>query len=147
LLEENADIFRFFSHMIDFRKKHPALRNRHHFQHQDYMGTGYADITFHGVELWQPDWGAGSHSLAFLLSGAHARQGREPDNDTYVAMNAYWDKLDFQLPQVNSKKWHLAVDTGQSSPDDIYPVGEEPLLRNQQSIQLAARSVVVLVSH
>jgi glycogen operon protein len=146
LLEENEDMFRFFKLMIDFRKNHTALRNQYHFQHQDYMGTGYPDISFHGVNLWQPDWGAGSHSLAFMLSGAHARQGRVLDNDIYVAMNAYWETLRFELPQVRGKQWHLAVDTAQTSPDDIYAVGEEPLLRKQQSIDLAARSVIVLVS-
>ncbi|MDQ7025835.1 MAG: glycogen debranching protein GlgX [Anaerolineae bacterium] len=145
LLDENQDMFRFFKLMIDFRKRHPVLRNRHHFLHQDIMGTGYPDISFHGVDLWQPDWGAGSHSLAFMLSGAHAREGREDDNDIYVAMNAYWDALDFQLPPLDGKRWHLVVDTVQSSSDDIYPDEEEPLLRQQDSIQLAARSVVILI--
>jgi isoamylase len=145
LLDENEDMFRFFKLMINFRKSHSVFRNRYHFQHQDTMGTGYPDISFHGVNLWQPDWGAGSHSLAFMLSGAHARQGRELDNNIYVAMNAYWETLKFELPQVKGKQWHLAVDTAQSAPDDIYAVGEEPLLRKQQSIELAARSVVVLV--
>jgi glycogen operon protein len=145
LLEENAEMFRFFKLMINFRKQHPVLRNRYHFLHQDTMGTGYADITFHGTNLWQPDWGAGSRSLAFLLSGAHARQGRESDNDIYVIMNAFWDNLEFQLPTIKGQHWHLAVDTCEASPDDIYPVGEEPALRNQKSIIAGSRSVVVLV--
>jgi isoamylase len=145
LLHDNDDMFHFFQRMIAFRRAHPALRNRTHFQHQDYMGTGFADITFHGTNLWQPDWGAGSHSLAFMLSGAHAREGRETDADIYVALNAYWETLTFELPHVHGKCWYLAVDTAQSSPDDIYAVGDEPLLRNQTTIEVAARSVVVLV--
>jgi glycogen operon protein len=145
LLEDNADLFRFFQHIIHFRHYHPVLRNRHHFKHQDLKGTGYADITFHGIEAWQPDWGTGSHSLAFMLSGAHAHNGQEPDDDIYVAMNAYWEPLTFEIPPLRGKSWHLAVDTSQSSPDDVYRTGEEPRLHNQKIIDLAARSVVVLV--
>lgn len=145
-LEENADIYRFFRLMIAFRHAHPVLRPRQHMRHTDYVGAGIADITFHGHEAWQPDWGEGSHSLAWMLSGKHACEGGEPDNDIYIATNAYWEMLRFQPPQLpKGKHWHLALDTYRNSPDDIFEVGSEPRLRNQASIAVEARSVVVLV--
>ncbi|MGJ3240354.1 MAG: glycogen debranching protein GlgX [Anaerolineae bacterium] len=145
-LEENADIFRFFCMMIAFRHAHPALRPRHHMRHNDYMGTGVADITFHGSETWQPDWNAGSRTLAWMLSGKHAREGQQPDTDIYVATNSYWERLTFQPPkQPKGKHWYLAVDTYRNSPDDIFAVGHEPRLRNQKQITVHPRSVVVLI--
>lgn len=145
-LDKHADIFRFFRMMIAFRHAHPVLRPRHHMRHTDYVGTGIADITFHGHEAWQPDWDEGSHSLAWMLSGKHACEGGEPDNDIYIATNSYWELLRFEPPKLpKGKYWHLAVDTYRRSPDDIFEVGNEPRLRNQASINVEARSVVVLV--
>lgn len=145
-LEENADIFRFFSKMIAFRHAHPVLRPRYHMRHTDYAGAGVADISFHGHDAWQPDWGDGSHSLAWMLSGKHACEANEPDVDIYIATNAYWESLRFDLPeQKNRKHWYLAIDTHRKSPDDIFEAGNEPRLRNQSSMIVEARSVVVLV--
>ena len=144
--DENADIFRFFRMMIAFRHAHPVLKPRHHMRHNDYKGAGVADITFHGKQTWQPDWGDGSHTLAWMLSGKHACEGNEPDVDIYVATNAYWESLEFDLPeQKGSKRWYLAIDTFRNSPDDIFEAGNEPRLRNQHRVIVEARSVVVLV--
>jgi glycogen operon protein len=50
LLDTNQDLFRFFKHCIAFRKAHPVLRNPNHFENRDYVGSGYADITWHGTK-------------------------------------------------------------------------------------------------
>jgi len=146
LLEQNRDLLRFFKHMIAFRKAHPVLRGREHFSNHDYAGTGYADITWHGTRAWQADWGYGSRAIAFMLSGAHARQTRQPDDDIYVAMNMFWEPLEFELPAPTGiKKWRLAVNTYHKSPKDIHRLGREPRLNNQKCITLGPRTVVVLV--
>ncbi|MEO1287420.1 MAG: glycogen debranching protein GlgX [Chloroflexota bacterium] len=145
-LEHNADIFRFFKLMIAFRHAHPAVRPRYHMRHNDYVGAGIADITFHGPNAWQPDWGEGSRTLAWMLSGQHACEGNEPDVDIYVATNSYWEALRFELPRLpRNRRWHLAVNTYRDSPDDIYEVGKERRPRNQKSVYVQPRSVVVLV--
>ncbi|MGB7342497.1 MAG: glycogen debranching protein GlgX [Phototrophicaceae bacterium] len=145
-LDTNADIFRFFRMMIAFRHAHPVLRPRYHMRHHDYMGAGVADITFHGSNTWEPDWGDGSRSLAWMLSGKHACDGNQPDTDIYVAANSYWDALTFELPrQTKGKHWYMAVDTYRNSPDDIFDVGQEPRPRNQKNITVHPRSVVVMI--
>ena len=42
--------FDFFKNCIAFRNAHPVLRGKTHFANQDYMGSGYADITWHGLK-------------------------------------------------------------------------------------------------
>jgi isoamylase len=146
LVEENADILRFFKLMIHFRHQHPVLRSRHNLRYTDYVGAGLADISFHGIKAWQADWGDGSHSLAWMLSGDHAREGTEPDDDIYIVANAFWETLQFEPPQLeNGKSWHMAVNTAKPSAKDIYEQGKEPRLREQNRITVGARSVVVLV--
>ncbi|MFZ2358663.1 MAG: glycogen debranching protein GlgX [Anaerolineae bacterium] len=146
LLESNADLFRFFKHMIAFRHAHPLLRNRWHFSNRDYVGSGYADITWHGTKAWSADWSDSSRTIAFMLCGKHAHGGAQRDNYLYVAMNVHWEAHWFELPGLpDGMQWHVAVNTGAPSPDDIWQPGQEPLLSDQAGLLVGDRSVVVLV--
>ncbi|MBE9169709.1 glycogen debranching protein GlgX [Pleurocapsales cyanobacterium LEGE 06147] len=146
LLETNADLFRFFKNCIAFRKAHPVLRNRQHFQNRDYVGSGYADITWHGTQAWNADWSDSSHTLAFMLCGKHAKQGNIVDNYIYVAMNMYWEAHWFEIPGLpEGMKWNVFANTGVTSPEDSWEPGTEPLLENQTGLLLGDRSVVILV--
>jgi len=126
-LKANQDIFRFFKCMIAFRKAHPSLcRSRFWREDISWYGTGPA-----------VDMSLDSRSLAFCLHGAS--QG---DVDIYVMINAYWEKLQFQIQEGAPQDWARIVDTDLPSPNDFSECG----LPLQQSIyQVAARSIVVLV--
>ncbi len=146
LLEKNADLFRFYKHIIAFRNAHPALRNTKHFRHCDYVGSGYPDISFHGTEAWNMDWSNLGHTMAFMLCGQHAREGTVKDDYIYMAMNAHWDTIPFEIPTLPSgMNWHISVNTSMNSPEDIWEPGSEPLLEDQRSILLGTRSVIILV--
>jgi glycogen operon protein len=146
LLERNSDILRFFRRCVAFRRAHPVLRNRDHFRNSDYVGSGYADITWHGTQAWNADWSASSRTLAFMLCGKHARGGTLHDNTVYIAMNMYWEPLDFELPGLPAEqRWHVFANTGALAPDDCYEPGSEPAL-DQQHIPVGGRSVLILVS-
>ncbi|MDX2272342.1 MAG: glycogen debranching protein GlgX [Cyanobacteriota bacterium] len=146
LLAENPELFRFFSRCIAFRKAHPILRNREHFRNVDYMNTGYADITWHGTQAWNADWSEGSRVIAFMLSGKHAKEGSANDDFIYVALNVYWDALPFQLPRLpEGVQWHIVANTSVNYPDDIWGVGEEPPLSDQNTLLLGGRAVAILV--
>ncbi len=79
LLQSNKDMFRFFKHCIAFRNAHPVLRSRSHFRNEDYVGSGYADITWHGTQAWNADWSDSSSTIAFMLCGKHAKEGTAED--------------------------------------------------------------------
>ena len=146
LLETNVDLFRFFKHCIAFRKAHPVLRNRHHFQDRDYVGSGYADITWHGTKAWNADWSPDNRTIAFMLCGKHARQGTVADNYIYVAMNVHWQANWFELPGLpTGMNWHVFANTGVASPEDIWQPGTEPQLENQTGMLLGDRSVAILI--
>jgi len=126
-LQANRDVFRFFKNMISFRKQHPSL-SRSRFWREDvtWYGTGEkADLSHE------------SHSLAFCLHGAS-----QEDDDIYVMINAFWEKLDFQIQEGAAKEWKVIVDTSLSSPNDFSNTGE-PM--QTSSYSAAPRSVVVLV--
>lgn len=140
-LERQAAIFRFFKRCIAFRRMHPALRRRTHLSNMDQIGSGYADITWHGTQAWMPDWSSESRSLAFMLCGQHAG-----DDFIYVAMNMYWGGLWFELPALPAdQEWHLFANTGAPAENQVFEPGREPCLGNQQHFYLESRSVIILV--
>ena len=146
LTEQNADLVRYTSHLIAFRHAHPVLRSRDHFQNTDYVGSGYADISWHGTQAWNAGWSGNSKELAFMLCGKHAKGGSVEDDYIYVAMNSYWEGLWFELPQPpEGMQWHIFANTGMESPEDIFTPGQEPALEDQRNFLLGPRSTVILV--
>jgi glycogen operon protein len=146
LKDENSEIFRFFKHMIAFRHAHPTLRNRRHFVHRDYKGSGYPDISWHGTRSWQPDWADYSRTIAFMLCGKHAKNGEIEDDYLYVAANMHWETHRFEMPRLPPKfEWYLFADTGLPTPLDINEPGSEVRLREQRYYTVKARSIIILV--
>ena len=148
LLQENADLYRFFCHSIAFRKAHPALRRRYHLHERDMIDSGYPDISWHGLREGKPDWSPHSRTLAFMLCGLHAvlMPGRTADDYIYVAMNMHWEPHHFELPRLrDGRRWHLFADTYRPAPNDIFEPGQERLLRAQRNLPVGPRSVVILV--
>jgi glycogen operon protein len=145
-LEDNRELFNFFSKMVAFRKAHPVLRSLSHFQNRDYVGSGFADITWHGTKSWNADWSADSRMLAFMLCGRHAKGGTVKDNSIYVAMNMDWQMHGFELPTLHDyMSWHVFANTDASVPYDIWEVGREVKLGSQREFLVGPRSVVILV--
>jgi len=75
-----------------------------------------ANKAWHGVKLGQPDWSNFSHSLAL--------NAEAPDKSLmlHVILNAYWEPLEFELPQAGSdggNSWRRWIDTTLNSPHDI----------------------------
>ena len=145
LQTKNAEILEFVKHSVAFRRSHPVLRNPNHFRNQDYVGSGYADITWHGTKAWNVDWSEGNRAIAFLLCGKHAKRGTVEDNYIYVAMNMHWQTQWFEIPGLPpSLQWHVFANTGAVFPSSYLP-GTEPVLENQSGLLVGDRSVVILV--
>jgi glycogen operon protein len=64
-----------------------------------------------------------------------------------MAINSYWNALDFDLPQLpgSASRWLRIMDTSLASPDDIAPVGRQAEVRSS-SYTVNPRSIVALHS-
>jgi glycogen operon protein len=141
LVHQNADIFRFFKLMINFRNSycHSALRRRNFFSGA-VNERGLADISWHGTNLYSPGWDdPNARCLAFTLGGFHG----EPD--IHVMLNMHWEQLDFEIPAVESREWYEVVNTAKAFPFDIVEPGQEILVSGNK-YSVSDRSIVVLVS-
>jgi glycogen operon protein len=139
LKDKNAELFRFCRLMIAFRKRHPCLRHELH----GGAGGSSLQLIWHGVQPERPDWSAESRSLAF--SAGHRNGGEE--DWVYVALNAYWETLRFELPAAPAGlRWHVFANTGMAPPADVCEPGAEAVLGEQEAVLVGARSAIVLVA-
>lgn len=126
-LETNQDMFRFFKAMIAFRKSHPSLCRSRFWRE---------DISWYGIGP-TVDLSADSRSLALCLHGAS-----QDDDDIYVMINAYWQRLRFQIQEGTPDEWLRIVDTDLASPADF---SERGLPLQSCVYEVAPRSIVVLL--
>ena len=138
LLAKRADVHRFVSLLNARRLLRAVEPERQRIALCDLIRL--ADITWHGVELHQPDWRPSSHSLAFT-----AKLTRE-GVCFHAILNAYWEPLEFELPSVADgipRPWRRWIDTFLESPHDIVDWERAPLVSGDR-YRVEPRSVVVL---
>jgi glycogen operon protein len=112
---------------------------------------GLADIHWHGVEPFRPDFSYYSRSLAFTLDGRFTGREHDPDyridTDFYVALSAWREPLAFRVPPAPTRRpWRRMIDTARPSPDDFVPEGEGPAVAVGEVYELAPFAALVLVS-
>ena len=134
LAETNQWLLRFVKHMIALRKACPCLRPRKYALGSASKARSRVKVTWHGVELEQPDWGGGSRTLAYTLELAG-------ETTLHVLVNMHVDPLSFEVP--SGHLWRRVVDTSLGAPDDITLLAEGKPHR-WHTYRVAGRSVVVL---
>jgi isoamylase len=142
-VDTHTDLLRFVRELIAFTQSHPLFRRETFWSATPQHNS--PTLTWHGVHLAQPDWRDDSHSLAFSLHDAAHSAAR--DEYLHVILNAYWEPLVFDLPQLPpERRWHQLIDTALPAPDDFTPPDRaRPLV--ERRYRAASRSVVVLSAH
>lgn len=135
-LEKHADIRRFVKKMIEFRQTFDRLDANHQLTLTEFLSR--AQFEWHGVNLSQPDFSEHSHSLSFTIYDWGV------ESFLHFIFNAYWEPLEFELPQT-TKPWRLLVDTYRSAPDDFYDVVDAPVAP-EWSLLVQPRSSVILMT-
>jgi isoamylase len=138
LVQKHADVLRFVRLLIARR----LLRDNEPESQRLTLSQliGQANKAWHGVKLAQPDWSDHSHSVAF---SAELQKGGIV---WYMIFNAYWESLDFELPQAGiaeTNPWHCWIDTSLESPHDIVEWQNAPPVSGN-TYRAGPRSVLVM---
>ncbi len=143
LLNTNFDIFNFVKQIVRLRINHPILHMEEQLRSMDYISCGFPDISFHGLKAWYPDYNHYSRVLGVMLAGNYVKINRqENDQIFYLGFNMHWEKHGFDLPKLPvGRQWHVLYDTNISGEE----INSQPLA-NQRFYEIAARSVLVLIS-
>jgi isoamylase len=146
----NADsgLLEFTQHLVKFRQAHPVFRRRKFLTGAEASELGW--FTPAGTPMTQDEW-ADSNALALTiyLDGADdpdpAPDGTPLlDDDFLVLVNAWWEPLEFVLPQTQTQTqarqaWLAEID----SYDPAAP-GTAPDRRAGDKITVGPRSIMVL---
>lgn len=138
LCSSNAGLLRFVQNMIRLRLNFNQGSKGEQITLEDFLSK--ARIEWHGVEPGKPDWGSESHSIALTLHNIDVSQVR------YLAINAYWKPLQFELPPIPGGKdegWLRLIDTSLPSPEDISDEGNGSPVDGPKYL-VNPRSIVVL---
>jgi glycogen operon protein len=138
LIDRHADLHRFVRLLNEFRQSRDVIAASSALTLNQLLHE--ARLAWHGVRLDHPDWGDDSHSLAFTLASVRGRFL------FHVMLNAYWDRLRFELPPPSPhsrESWRRCIDTALPSPHDISPWSEAPLVTDRH-YAVEPRSVVLL---
>ena len=140
LCDTNSDMLRFVRQLIHLRLHFDQKAERTQTTLEGYLRK--SRIEWHGIEVGKPDWRSDSHSLALSLHNVSGTQVR------YIAINAYWQPLKFELSSIAGvvhREWHRSIDTSLPAPDDV--IDSAMGLRVTDSHYLVnARSIVMLDS-
>jgi glycogen operon protein len=137
LLEKHGDVKRFFSLLAARR----LLRDADPELERESLNQRLraSRIAWHGVQCGKPDWGDDSRSIAFSALLPNEKL------EVYVALNGYWESLDFELPPCSGavKGWRRWIDTGRATPEDIVPWRDAKPVA-ESVYRLAPRAVLAL---
>ncbi|MCR5791569.1 MAG: alpha-amylase [Lachnospiraceae bacterium] len=128
--------------LIAFRKNHPIFHKKTQFRNSDYLICGMPDISYHGKELWKPDFSVYSRSIALYLCGEYAQKpDGSREDDLYLIYHMFWESDTYALPEPKEGyHWVCKVITGQSSLDHV---AQDDII-DGQSVLMQPRSIAVL---
>jgi isoamylase len=138
LLAKHTDVHRFVTQLNAQRALRDLESERQNVSLNRLLRQ--ANLVWHGVKLGQPDWGNASHSIAFTV------EIRREKLLFHLILNAYWEPLDFKLPQPDKSSenpWRRWIDTALDSPHDIVQWETAESVPGY-AYRTQARSVVVL---
>jgi glycogen operon protein len=138
LLQSNQSLQQFVGALIDFRKRHPALR----VNSFTAPGTsnGLPSASFHGTLPWSPDWSAESRQLAWMFCCDHSESAAGVDVVYVIANMAHYASW-FDCPGLpDGLRWKLAFNTG--DPGSPILSSEDPI--ESQGLLVGDRSVIIL---
>jgi len=143
-LETNNEIFNYFKKIIEFRKFHNILRVSDHMHDSWHEKSGYPSVSFHGLKSWYVDYNSETRVLGVMFSGINEKTHQ--DEFIYVGINMHWETHSFEIPKLPfDKKWYIFSNTGMNFGEDIWGLGKEIKLENQEEILIKDKSIVILL--
>ena len=141
LVDSNSGMFAFVRRLVAFRKRHACLRQRKFLTGEPAGERDIPDVSWHGKALHKPDWDdPQSQFLACTLGAAEQDEG-----DLHIIFNMGDLPCETELPAIDDRVWHRAIDTSLNTPDDIRQPEQQMAVSGPHYLT-QSRSVVVLES-
>ena len=138
-LEEYREIHDFFKYMIAFRKEHDILRRS-----TRQASCGLPEISIHNGYPFNNRTDYNSRLIGVMYAGRDEEDTR--DDIIFYGMNAYWEPLNMQLPELpQGRKWKVRVNTSVPYIDGQDPEQAMESAHNN-NLRIEPRTVVILTA-
>jgi isoamylase len=139
----NADLVEFAARLCRLREQHRVFRRRQFFTGTPAHEHERDDLDWYrpdGLPMTGQDWGAVyARAVTVALSGATGDDAG-PDNPFLILLNAWWEPLDFAIPEsLRRLPWVAEVDTNE-------PESAGRAIDPSAPVRLIGRSLVLLRS-
>lgn len=138
-LTEYREVHDFFRYMIAFRKKYAVIRKT-----TKPAACKLPEISVHNGYPWNGGTDDNSHLIGIMYAGRDEMDIR--DDIVFYCMNAYWEPLMMQLPELpQGMQWKIRVNTNVEFEDgkDVEACTE---FYYKRTIQMPPRTVVILTA-
>ena len=138
-MEKYQEIHDFFRYMIAFRKKYAILRKT-----TEPAVCKLPEISIHNGFPWNGGTDSNSHLIGIMYAGRDEKNIR--DDIIFYCMNAYWEPLIMQLPELpNGMEWKVCVNTSVEYADgkDFETMTE---FYYKKTLNVPARTVIILIA-
>lgn len=136
LIEKNGKFYDFYRNMIQFRRKHPAIRKE--------LTEARCGLPFVSSNVEDPqnqNITKDSKVICILYAGYCKEKGH--DDIVYMAINVFWEDVPIKLPSLpGGGYWSMSVNTAAEDSKYFY---NRPQPLTQEKWLLRARSVSVFI--
>ena len=136
-LEKYREIHDFCRYMIAFRKKYAILR-------KTTKGAlcGLPEISFHNGAPWKGGTEYNTHLIGIMYAGRDEADTK--DEIVFYAMNAFWEPLRLQLPDLpDGLQWRVCVNTSVEF-EDGKNMDEFTQFQEKKLLTIPPRTVIIL---
>ena len=138
-LEKYREIHDFVRYMIGFRKRYAILRKK-----TKPVACNLPEISIHNGYPWNGGTDSNSRLIGIMYAGRDEHDTR--DDIVFYCMNAYWETLVMQLPELpNGLQWKVCVNTSVKYEDgrDMESYTE---FYYKKTLKVPPRTAIVLVA-
>ncbi|MBD5470476.1 MAG: glycogen debranching enzyme [Lachnospiraceae bacterium] len=136
--DQYSEMFEFCKFMIRLRREHPILRGR-----SGPSGCGFPEVSIHNKTAWNSQCDPDTRTIGIMFAGR--TEGNIEDDIIYIGVNAFWESVDVQLPNLPlGRKWRVLMNTEFEHKRDI----NYHALTNwtgKDTVKMCPRSVIVAI--
>lgn len=138
-LDQYSEIHDYFRYMIAFRKKYAILRKT-----TKISDCGLPEISIHNGFPWNGGTDSSSRLIGIMYAGRDENDTR--DDIIFYCMNAYWEPLIMQLPELpNGLQWRVCINTSVQYQDGL-DMEAYTEFYYKKTLNVPARTVVILTA-
>jgi glycogen operon protein len=148
LVEENAELVRFFRELISFRRRQPTVKRRNFLSGKPAHTGALPDVSWFSSSGAPVDWKTKERALTCLLGPPGlAEDAEQLGRPLLLLFNAGAQPVDVVIPDAaRNMPWRTFLDTAAPTPHDIFTQADGPPIPPAGRMTLVDRSMRCFVA-